>query len=80
MILVSRRLKVINTFTIYCGRHVGRFKVSEPVVCYEVMKIPYEYFRPKTNLINPTNPIDSKQYTMKLLSDYVDKFSEPQSS
>jgi hypothetical protein len=49
MILVSRRVKVINTLTIYCDRLVGRCKVSEPVVRYEVMKIPYEYFRPKTN-------------------------------
>jgi hypothetical protein len=56
MMLVLRRMKVISTLTVYYGRHVGSCKVpDEPVVRYEVMKIPYEYVRLKTNLINPTS-------------------------
>jgi hypothetical protein len=38
----------------YYGRHVGRWKVPDEPVGYEVMKIAYACFRLKTNLIIPT--------------------------
>ena len=56
MMLVSRLVVVIISFTMYYGRHLGRWKVfDQPVVRYEVMKIAYAYFGLKISLIIPIN-------------------------